>query len=95
MPSCRTMNACIHPYLTQITGFLASYGKGPVPAKHVYPILTMSTTNLHSDVLSVAMEAFTENVGNDVEWEDKTDERLLWRGSTTGILFQEDNLWSE
>lgn len=24
------------------------------------------------------MEAFTEDVGNDPPWEDKTDSRLLW-----------------
>ena len=41
------------------------------------------------------MEAWTEDVGDDPEWEDKQDDRLLWRGSTTGILFKPDNPWSE
>lgn len=57
------------------------------------------------------MEAFTEEVGNDPPWEEKTDSRLLWvsrlrfpfecrlnlsqRGSTTGILFADGLAWSE
>lgn len=90
------MDPCVHPELTQITGFLAGYGKGPVPQKDLYPILAMCSTPLHSDVLTVgqeysesvcilifalvqvAMEAFTEDVGNDPPWEEKTDSRLLW-----------------
>jgi hypothetical protein len=43
----------------------------------------------------VAYEQFTENVGNDPPWEEKTDLRLLWRGSTTGIAFAESNPWSK
>jgi hypothetical protein len=43
----------------------------------------------------VAYEQFTEDVGNDPPWEEKTDLRLLWRGSTTGIAFAESNPWSE
>ncbi|KAI5451156.1 hypothetical protein NCC49_002032 [Naganishia albida] len=89
-----SMDPCIHPELTQISGFLAGYGKGPVPQKDLYPILAMCSTPLHSDVLTVAMEAFTEDVGNDPPWEEKTDSRLLWRGSTTGILFAEHLAWN-
>ncbi|KAJ9108572.1 hypothetical protein QFC19_002288 [Naganishia cerealis] len=89
-----SMDPCIHPELTQITGFLAGYGKGPKPQKDLYPILAMCSTPLHSDVLTVAMEAFTEDVGNDPPWEEKTDSRLLWRGSTTGILFSDKVAWN-
>lgn len=48
------MDPCIHPELTQISGFLAGYGKGPVPQKDLYPILAMCSTPLHSDVLTVS-----------------------------------------
>ncbi|KAJ9094728.1 hypothetical protein QFC21_005886 [Naganishia friedmannii] len=81
-----SMDPCVHPELTQITGFLAGYGKGPRPQKDLYPILAMCSTPLHSDVLTVAMEAFTEEVGNDPPWEEKTDSRLLWAFQHTGTV---------
>jgi hypothetical protein len=49
-----SMDPCIHPELTQITGFLAGYGKGPRPQTDLYPILAMCSTPLHSDVLTVS-----------------------------------------
>ena len=41
------------------------------------------------------MEAWTENVGQDVAWEKKTDDRMLWRGKNTGIFFKDSVPWSE
>ncbi|KAF5367754.1 hypothetical protein D9758_009860 [Tetrapyrgos nigripes] len=32
-------------------------------------------------------------MGGDVEWEEKTDERLHWRGSNTGMWHSEEFLW--
>lgn len=88
------MDPCTHPSLTHLTGFLASFGKGPPPSTEMFPILAMCTTALHSDVLTVAYEQFTSEVGTDPEWGDKTDEQLLWRGSTTGILFDDGLPWN-
>lgn len=89
-----TMDPCEHPELTQIIGALAAYGKGPVPQDYMYPVLAMCTTKLHADVLTVAMEQFVERIEDDLPWDEKTDDRLLWRGSTTGILIREDMPWS-
>lgn len=50
----RSMDPCKHPQLTQNVGFLAAYGKGPVPEKDVYPILSMCSTKLHADVTAVS-----------------------------------------
>lgn len=90
------MDPCEHPELTQIIGALSSYGngKGPVPQDYMYPILAMCTTKLHADVLTVAMEAFVESIEDDPPWAEKADDRLLWRGSTTGILIQDDHPWN-
>lgn len=41
------------------------------------------------------MEAWTEDVGVDPPWEEKRDDRMLWRGKTTGIYFKEGVPWSE
>nr|XP_031859158.1 uncharacterized protein CI109_005353 [Kwoniella shandongensis]KAA5526230.1 hypothetical protein CI109_005353 [Kwoniella shandongensis] len=88
------MDPCTHPTLTHLVGFLSGHGKGPGPATEIYPVLAMCKTTLHADVLAVSMEAWTEDVGDDPAWEDKTDERMLWRGKTTGIYFKDGVPWN-
>ncbi|WVR05878.1 hypothetical protein IAU60_002904 [Kwoniella sp. DSM 27419] len=89
-----TMDPCVHPDLTHLVGFLSGHGKGPGPSKELFPVLAMCKTTLHADVLGVSMEAWTEDVGEDPSWEDKRDERLLWRGKTTGIYYKDDVPWN-
>nr|XP_018267302.1 uncharacterized protein I303_01287 [Kwoniella dejecticola CBS 10117]OBR89460.1 hypothetical protein I303_01287 [Kwoniella dejecticola CBS 10117] len=89
-----TMDPCIHPTLTHLVGFLSGHGKGPGPSKELYPVLAMCKTTLHADVLGVSMEAWTEDVGDDPIWEDKRDDRMLWRGKTTGIYFKDEVPWN-
>ncbi|WVW82295.1 hypothetical protein I302_104301 [Kwoniella bestiolae CBS 10118] len=89
-----TMDPCTHPTLTHLVGFLSGHGKGPAPSKELYPVLAMCKTTLHADVLGVSMEAWTEDVGNDPAWEDKKDDRMLWRGKTTGIYFNDEVPWN-
>jgi len=97
--------------MTHLVGFLSGHGKGPGPSKELYPVMAMCKTTLHSDVLAVSrcicllvlsnssrqvsMEAWTEDVGIDPPWEEKTDDRMLWRGKTTGIYFKDGVPWSE
>ncbi|OCF73807.1 hypothetical protein I204_05651 [Kwoniella mangroviensis CBS 8886] len=88
-----TMDPCIHPTLTHLVGFLSGHGKGPAPSKELYPVLAMCKTTLHADILGVSMEAWTEDVGDDPAWEDKKDDRMLWRGKTTGIYFRDEVPW--
>ncbi|KAK8865940.1 hypothetical protein IAR55_001089 [Kwoniella newhampshirensis] len=88
------MDPCIHPTLTHLVGFLSGHGKGPGPSTEIYPVLAMCKTTLHADVLAVSMEAWTEDVGNDPAWEDKIDDRMLWRGKTTGIYFKDGVPWN-
>ena len=89
------MDPCTHPTFTHLMGFLAAHGKGPGPSKELYPVLAMCKTMLHSDILAVSMEAWTEDVGTDPPWKEKTDDRMLWRGKTTGIHFKHGVPWSE
>lgn len=91
----RSMDPCTHPTLTHTVGFLSGHGKGPGPSKDIFPVMAMCKTTLHSDVLAVSMEAWTEDVGDDPVWEAKKDERMLWRGKTTGIYFKDGVPWSE
>ncbi|WWC86254.1 uncharacterized protein L201_001127 [Kwoniella dendrophila CBS 6074] len=89
-----TMDPCIHPTLTHLVGFLSGHGKGPGPSKELYPVLAMCKTTLHADVLGVSMEAWTEDVGDDPIWDDKKDDRMLWRGKNTGIYFKDGVPWN-
>ncbi|KAL7419480.1 hypothetical protein Q5752_006318 [Cryptotrichosporon argae] len=88
------MDPCLHPTTAHLVGFLSAHGKGPGPTKQLFPVMAMCKTLLHSDVLAVAEEAWTEDVGEDPAWEDKTDGRLLWRGKTTGIYFRDGVPWN-
>jgi hypothetical protein len=89
-----TMDVCTNPNLVQLMGVLNSHGKGPGPSHIMYPTMVMSKTTLHSDILAVSAEAWTEDVGDDPAWEDKKQNLLLWRGKTTGILYTERFHWN-
>lgn len=88
------MDPCTNPDLVHLMGFLSSHGKGPGPSFQMFPVMAMCKTLLHSDVLGVSAEAWTEDVGDDPEWDDKPDNRVLWRGKTTGIYFKHSVPWS-
>jgi hypothetical protein len=51
---------------------------------------------LHSDITPVVPSGWVDDIlprGHDPEWDDKPDERLLWRGSNTGIWHSPDTQW--
>ncbi|EJT98365.1 hypothetical protein DACRYDRAFT_90924 [Dacryopinax primogenitus] len=90
-----SMNPCTHPELVHTVGFLSGhYDRGPGPQEAHRLLFGMcKTEGLHGDVLTVASEMWTEDVGFDPAWENKTDERIVWRGSNTGILANPHTPW--
>ncbi|KAG8991395.1 Glycosyltransferase Family 90 domain containing protein [Tulasnella sp. 427] len=90
-----SMDPCQHASHVHLNGFLSSHGEGPVPRKKMVPAFSMCSTQLHSDILAVAMEMWTEDVGKDPEWKDKLHNKLLWRGRNTGTFFGEDGKWRD
>jgi hypothetical protein len=82
-------NICDHPDLIPIHGLLA--GKDPHHGPLI-PLFCLSKTNLHADILGVPTEQWSGNVPY-VSWEDKVDDRLLWRGSNTGGVFSASTPW--
>jgi len=90
-----SMDACTHPDLVHTVGFLSGhYDRGPGPQEAHRLLFGMcKTEGLHGDVLTVASEMWTEDVGYDPAWENKTDERVVWRGSNTGILANPGTPW--
>ncbi|KIJ36563.1 glycosyltransferase family 90 protein [Sphaerobolus stellatus SS14] len=92
------MSPCYHPTHLIYNGFLSQYHYphqfGPSPAHHLSPTFAICVSPLNSDLLAVAPEQFTPVIKNDVVWGDKWDERLLWRGSNTGHLFEDGLDWN-
>lgn len=95
-----SMSPCHHPLHLLQSGFLAQYHYshqfGPSPSHMLAPTFAISTSPLHNDLLSPAPEQWVDQdeMGIDPPWADKVDERLLWRGSNTGTLFQEGGDWN-
>lgn len=89
------MDPCQHVSHVHLNGFLSSYEEGPVPRHNMVPAFSICSTPLHSDILTVAMEMWTEDVDEDPEWKDKKYDTLLWRGRNTGIFFKEDGKWQD
>ncbi|KAG8710312.1 Glycosyltransferase Family 90 domain containing protein [Ceratobasidium sp. 423] len=90
----KSMDPCTHTDLVHINGFLAGHGQGAGTRRMIIPAFSMCTTPLHSDIRTIPIEQFTEDVGVDPAWNDKPYDKVLWRGSNTGILFSENLPWN-
>jgi hypothetical protein len=92
------MDPCLHPtHLVQSGEFLA-HNKGPVPYRVMIPQFSYSPTLLHHDIVTPSYISWVKDIdprSDDPEWDDKLDERLVWRGSNTGIWHAEDTRWHE
>lgn len=85
------MDICQHPEAMHLHGFTTAIGTN---LANLVPLFTFAKTNVHSDVLATPLEQYSDTyIGYDPEWEDKTINKLLWRGSTTGAEFRKDVEW--
>jgi hypothetical protein len=84
------MDPCLHPTHTHFVGQLTNHDKGPAPRQRLHPSFAMSSTRVHSDILTVAPEMWIAGLGDDPVWEDKKHDTLLWRGTTTGTRMAEN-----
>lgn len=85
------MDICQHPEIMNLHGFTSVSGTNPGP---LVPLFTFAKTNVHSDVLVTPLEQYSDSyIGYDPDWEKKTINKLMWRGSTTGIDFYVQNDW--
>ncbi|KAF8511776.1 hypothetical protein JB92DRAFT_2831055 [Gautieria morchelliformis] len=69
-------------------------GQAPTRSSFLAPTFSICVSPLHQDILTAAPEQYTDDVGEDPAWGYKADARLLWRGSSTGILHQTGNEWN-
>ncbi|KAF7312543.1 SPX domain-containing protein [Mycena indigotica] len=97
------MDPCLHPSHFYTHGAYLPHGTGPGPYRRLIPQFSYSTTPLHSDIRpAVPLNWVTDDFPNEgrppplgFSWEERTDERLQWRGSNTGIWHAADGRWRE
>ena len=89
-----TMDPCQHPYLFFIGGqFLAHY-EGPSAHRVLIPQFSSSVSLVHYDLLPIPPPGWGEE-RRDITWEEKYDERLLWRGTNTGMMCTPNTRWRQ
>ncbi|KAL7425261.1 hypothetical protein Q5752_000949 [Cryptotrichosporon argae] len=83
------MDVCAHPELIAEHGVLS--GKTPRVGPLV-PLFSLSKTTLHADVLGAPTEHWVADLPL-VDWDARTHDALLWRGSNTGAYFSAATTW--
>lgn len=92
----QTMDICQHPQTVLLHGQFLRYDEHPpIPESVLSPQFSHCATSLHRDVAVVHAYGWVDKVSDDVLWEEKLDDRLLWRGSTTGIWHSGETRWRE
>ncbi|KAK7052187.1 beta-1,2-xylosyltransferase 1 [Favolaschia claudopus] len=82
------MDPCVHPRHFWQHGHFLSYGKGPTPEREMVPEFSYCSSHVHHNIRIPTPYGWVEDIlprSHDPEWDDKVDERALWRGSNTGI----------
>ncbi|TRM65673.1 glycosyltransferase family 90 protein [Schizophyllum amplum] len=89
-----SMDPCQSPHLLLSHGQFVSFGAGPAPQVPTAPEFSYCSTPLHGDVRTASAYGWVPApLAGDPDWEDKRNERLLWRGSNTGIWQAPERPW--
>ncbi|KAF9032264.1 hypothetical protein BDZ89DRAFT_1131403 [Hymenopellis radicata] len=90
-----SMDPCVHPSLLWNHGQFLSHNSGPSPQAEMIPEFAFCATTLHHDIRVPTLYGWVadEGVSQAPAWDDKVDERLVWRGANTGITYAEDTRW--
>ncbi|KAJ3781614.1 glycosyl transferase family 90-domain-containing protein [Lentinula aff. detonsa] len=91
------MDPCLHPDLFWVHGqFLSHTMPGPNPYTTMIPEFSSCTTTLHHNIRFPTPYGWVEDIfprSNDPDFAHKNDERLLWRGTNTGIHHSPRSRW--
>ena len=94
----QSMDPCNHPNLFYHHGQFLSHNEGPGPQPVLVPEFSYCSTTLHHNIRIPVPYLWVEDIyprSFDPEWDQKFDERLLWRGSNTGIFHGEKTRWRD
>ena len=91
------MDPCLHPHLFHHHGQYVAHDIAPFPLQ---PNLALQfaycSTPIFHDIVPPSFIAWVEDSfprHNDLPWDEKIDERAMWRGSNTGMNFDEGTRW--
>lgn len=90
------MDPCLHPTLFWVHGQFLSHNYGPDPQPSMIPQFAPCTTVVHHNIRIPVPYLWIEDIlprSDDPDFDDKVDERLLWRGSNTGIHHSSWSRW--
>ncbi|KAG0702171.1 glycosyl transferase family 90-domain-containing protein [Suillus ampliporus] len=90
-----SMDPCLNPFLLHSHGQFLSHNNGPAPQSTIVPRFSFCSTLLHHDIRPAVPYGWLDDLPDEDNppWEDKVDERLLWRGTNTGIFHGVDTRW--
>jgi hypothetical protein len=90
------MDPCLHPSSLLLHGQFLSHNTGPVAHRKMVPQFAYCTTMMHHDITTAMPINWVQDIlprSDDPPWEQKTDDRLQWRGSNTGIWHAKETKW--
>lgn len=89
------MDPCLHPQLIATHGTFLGLGVGPNPRRFGSPLFSFCASALHNDIRVTSLSQSSAYAEGDVSWDEKTDSRLFWRGSPTGMFHEERVNWRQ
>jgi hypothetical protein len=89
------MDPCAHPSHLHLHGEYVAHETGPTPHIPFAPQFSFSTSPLHYDLRPATPFNWVKDLPRDTTWEQKHDDRLLWRGRNTGIWHGGNFRWRQ
>lgn len=85
----------LHPRHFWHHGHFLSYKRGPNPEREMVPEFSYCSSRIHHNIRIPTPYGWIDDIprSDDPEWDDKIDERVLWRGSSTGISHAPHTRW--
>lgn len=92
-----SMDPCQNPRLFDYHTHYVSKSDRILPQPNPAPLFSYSTTALYHDIQPPSFLGWSTGYAleDDLEWENKTDERLRWRGSNVGMINSENTRWED
>jgi hypothetical protein len=87
----KAMDPCLHPSLLHHHGQFLRHNHGPIPNQVLIPMFAYCSTSMHYNIISAFNSADPPVINPD--FVDRLDERLLWRGTTTGMNITKGSRW--
>ncbi|EDQ99870.1 uncharacterized protein LACBIDRAFT_295861 [Laccaria bicolor S238N-H82] len=88
----QAMDPCLHPDHLHHHGQFLSHNTGPTPQQSMVPEFSSCSTTIHHNIRIPTPYGWVAD-SDDPAFDDKFDERLLWRGSNTGMFHATKTRW--